>query len=294
MSQEKSYHIVADGFSSIDVVSYDNQTFQIDPFQEQIMQAFVEKQMERTKAAKGEFKDGLLVGILMDSLKADNQTVQLAMQNIRYFQHAGLFRTNANAPIQAAYVCALVITADNRLVFGDTQFTEAQFMGKLAIPAGGIGTPVNDKTPSYMAQLYKETGEEIGLAGDMHAEISGIIPGWINGMSRREGNYHLTTSFVVKHKFTADQIQKYFNLMRDFHASQGIKTEYKRLVAIPNDKKYLETFIEEADAKGKDSNLQGKSLDVVEEWVRTYDCDPEKLIERKSQGARVYLPQPLI
>ena len=54
-------------------------------------------------------------------------------------------------------------------------------------------------------------------------------------------------------------------------------TEFKELRFLPNDQKYLLKFIEEQDAKGKSANMLGKYLDVIEEWVRTYNCDIEKL-----------------
>ena len=294
------YHIVADGFSRIRIRDHNPELFGISDKDKKYLESFVEEQTRKAKERGGVFYDGSLIGILMDSFMIKDGELSFDAQNINYSQHAGLFRKSFNAPLQAMYVNGLTITQDNKLVFGTTQATEADWMGKLNLPAGGLKIGP-DGFPSLGAQFYEEIIEELGITPDYHIKNKEIIPGWINGMSKREGNYHLTTSFITYLLSNEKELSQYFGDWKEAQIKwmmnareRGEKvgiTEFKELRFLPNDQKYLLKFIEEQDAKGKSANMLGKSLDVIEEWVRTYNCDIEKLKSSKD-NTEIYLPQP--
>ena len=300
------YHVVAEGFSHIDL-KYSPETYAVSREEKEFLDDFVAIQAAKAKEKGGLFFDGDMTGILLrgenaPTVRGNVDTLALNMQAMKYSQHAGLFRARHDAPIQAAYLCGLAITRDNYLVFGKNQATEVNFMGKLGIPAGGIiegfgGAPSFD-------QLYRELSEEIGFAEEYHLDGK-VILGWMNGMSAREGNYHLTTSFIVPLRLSKDELHDYFKDWKDTQqrllarieksGGKKKKVEFADLHFLPNDADYLRNFIDEQDSKGKDANLLGKSLDVVEEWVSRYSCDPFKVeLIAKNEGAIVYLPQPLI
>ncbi len=295
----KSYHIVADGFSSIKVTAYNPGLFSHPTAERAFLDKFVAEQTARAQARNGLFFDGDLVGIVMSSLVPQGQTLKAEAQHLKYSEHAGLFRSNPEAPVQAAYVNSLAITQDGYLVFGTTQATEADWMGKLGLPAGGLNLGP-DGFPSLGTQIYRELSEELGIASEYHF-MEELIPGWMNGGSKREGNYHVTVSFVTPLRLNKAEMDEYF---KDWKAAnekwmnaakargEKVKVEFKDLRFIPNDQKYMLQFIAEQDSKGKNANLLGKSLDVVEEWARKYNCDPEQLKESKKLGTQVYLPQP--
>jgi hypothetical protein len=299
MSQK--YHIVADGFSRIRAVSHYQEIYQPSLAEQRSLDGFVSHQREQAQSHDGQFFDGNLIGVYLNSIVSEGSVLSFTARTIKYSQHAGLFRNKADSGIQAMYVNAIVITRDNRIVFGTTQFTEADYMGKMSVPAGALECGP-DGWPSPGAQIYRELSEEIGFAADYHLS-SAIIPGWINGMSCRENNYHLTTSFIVPLKLTENEMQEYF---RGWKAAQDswisishahgekTKTEFKDLIFVPNDPYYLANFIEEQDCMGSAAHLLGKSLDVIEEWVTQYKCNPETLLESRRDGTQVYLPQPLV
>ena len=91
------------------------------------------------------------------------------------------------------------------------------------------------------AQIYREMREEVGVTHDYH--IREIVPGWVNGMSTREGNYSLTASFVTQLKLSEKEIAEWF---KDWKAAQdkwmasakaeGViaKTEFKDIMLEPN------------------------------------------------------------
>lgn len=249
----------------------------------------------------GVFYDGDLVGVEMNSFLSSGDELSFDTQRMSYSQHAGLFRKSTNAPLQALYVNSLMVTEDERLVFGVTQATETDWLGKLSVPAGAVKEGP-DGYPSLGAQLYREITEEVGISPDYHIRNEVIIPGWINGMSQREKNYHLTASFVTPLKLTEKEIKEWFKdwitalkKWSSFARERGlnIKSEFADLRFLPNDRNYLLKFIEEQDKMNTKANLLGKSLDVVEEWVRSYNCDIEALKASKT-GARIYLPQPVM
>lgn len=302
MPQVKPYHIVADGFSRIRVRSYNPEKFPVNPEEQRFLDDFVAKQTEAAEKRGGRFYDGDMVGAWMSSIAADGPELGMTTQAMKYSQHAGLFRDNPRSPIQAVYVNALCITRDGRVVFGKSQATETQWMGRFGIPAGGVLVGP-DGYVSLGGEIGSEAVEEIGLVPEYHL-AEPMIPGWINGMSRREGNYHITTSFIAQLRLTAKECEEYF---KDWKAAQDKlrekmmvrgeklpKVEFEQLAFVPNDAKEFGKIVEEQAAKGKNAQIMGKSLDVVEEWVRTYKCDPEKLKESKKKGVRVYLPQPEI
>lgn len=296
MSKKQPYHVIADNFSSVRISSYNPEKFKTTEEQKQRIDAFAAEQMRRVREKGGLFFDGDLVGILMDSFKADDGQLSFDTQKIKYFQHAGLFRTDRCAPIQAMAVNSVMITSDGMIVFGKKQATEAGLMDKLGIPAGllSIGP---DGMPSLGAQIYREMSEEAGITPDYH--IEDIVLGWTNGMSTRERNYHMTTSFVTLLKMPEKALNEWFDywkfgqehLMKTEQA--GKKTEFDGLHFIPNDPQYLRQIIEEQDEKWKNANLGGKSLDVIEAWVERYNCDISQLKASKSKG-NIYLPQPAI
>lgn len=298
----KPYHIVADGFSRIRVRSYNPEKFPVNPEEQRFLDDFVAKQTEAAQKKGGRFFDGDMVGVRMDSLAADGPELSFDAQVMKYSQHAARFRGNPTSPMQAVYVNALCITRDGKLVFGRSQATEAQWMGRFGIPAGGVLVGP-DGYVSLGNEIGAECGEEVGLVPEYHL-AERMIPGWIGGMSRREKNYHLTTSFVAPLRLTAKEYEEYFadwkaaqDKLREHTAQRSEKipkVEFAQLVFLPNDAKKLVPIIEEQDAKGNDAQIMGKSLDVVEEWARTYKCDPEGLKESKKDGAEVYLPQPEI
>ncbi len=301
MNKMNLYHIVADGFSSVRIRSYNPELFKVSNDKKRYLDDFVEEQIKNAKAKGGLFYDGELIGVLMDSFKIKNNEISFDAQKMNYSQHAGLFRKDSNALIQAFYVNGLTITYDNRLIFGTTQATEADWMGKLNLPAGSLRISP-DGYPSLGSQFYEEIIEELGIAPDYHIKDKKIIPGWINGMSKRENNYHLTTSFITNLRLTEKEMKEYFDDWKNAQLrwiksaeerGEKVKLEFKDLRFIPNDNKYLINFIEEQDNKGKGANILGKSLDVIEEWTTKYNCDVEKLKSSKDK-ARIYLPQPKI
>jgi hypothetical protein len=290
----KQYHVVADGFDKLNIVNFNPNTFHVDSEQQKKVDVYFERAKLAAEKVGGVFYDGDMIGILVDSFKGNGNNLNLELQKMKYSQHAGLFRSNRDSPIQAAYVAGLVVTADNYLVFGTTQQTEAQFMGKLGLPAGGLEPSFADTVPSFGLQLYKEMSEEIGFAGNEHIySQKRIVPGWMTAMSTREGNYHFSTSFVVPHKMTKSELNQYFTDWKNSQEKLNMKTEFKQLTFLPNDSKYLNKFIDD-QVTNKGANLQGKSLDILEEWVRKYNCDILTLEDSKKEGTKTYLPQPYI
>lgn len=291
---KNKYHVVADGFSSIRINSYNPEQFKNSECENERLDAFVKEQTERAQRRGGSFYDGAMIGILVDSIKTNKGELSFDTQNMRYSQHAGLFRTNPFAPIQAAYVNAVALTLDNRIVLGTTQATEANWMGKLSIPAGGL-TLGPDGFPSLGHQLYAELSEELGISPEYHLSRR-IIPGWITGASAREGNYHLTTSFIVPLQMTKNNLKEWFDdwksAQQKWLTKSGRKIELKDLRFLPNDPARLNFFLSEQDSRGKDANILGKTADVIDVWANRYNCDSHKL--RNSEETRVYLPQPKI
>lgn len=290
MSLENRMHIVADGFLEADI-KFNELEFKTPEADKSRLERFFTQQIENAKNRGGTFFDGDLVGINMSSLKSEGQKISFKAQNIKYSQHAGLFRDNSNAPIQALYVNALAVTSDDKLVLGVTQVAEAENIGKVGLSAGAVESKdrVNGRL-SLEAAIARETGEELGLIPGQHYDV--LIPGWMNGGSVREGNYHLTVSHFVPLKLTAEQLKKYFDSWKAKEDAKGAKTEFKGIEFIPNDPGYIREFIAQQDKAGKNAKLLGKSLDVLEVWAEKYNCDPRKLAESKKEGARVYLPQP--
>jgi len=288
------YHVVADGFSSIRVNAYNPEQFKTSEGENERLDDFVKKQTERARRNGGSFYDGEMIGTLVDSIKTNKRELSFNAQNMRYSQHAGLFRINPFAPIQATYVNAVTLTLDDRIVLGTTQATEANWMGKLSIPAGGL-TLGPDGFPSLGHQLYAELSEEVGISPEYHL-IGKIIPGWIAGASAREGNYHLTTSFVVPLQMTENDLKEWFNdwkfAQQKWLVKSGRKIELKDLRFLPNDPTKLNVFLSEQDSRGENANILGKTADVIDIWANRYNCDPHKLQNLKE--ARVYLPQPKI
>lgn len=287
------YNIIADGFSQINILKHYQEIPKVSEEEKRYLEDFVREQTRKSEERKGLFFDGDMIGVKINSIKSEGTKLELETQSMKYSQHAGLFRLNPNVPLQALYVNSILITKDDKIVFGTTQATEAQWMGKLNLPAGGL-TLSPDKYPSPGEQIEREIAQEIGLISGVHYDEQGIIPGWMNGMSSREGNYHYTISFVTPLNLDEKQLIEWFEGIRDLVSRLGIKTEFKKLSFFPNDPEYIKRFIEKQDEKGKDANLLGRSCDVIEEWSRTYECDPEKLKQSKLKGSKVYLSQPEI
>lgn len=281
----KKYHIVADGFSVVKATSYKASVFST-PDKDAFLEDFIDRQRRASMGKGGSFYDGDIVGLLTSSVSVNGNEVNFETQRIKYSQHAGLFRGDANSPIQAMYVSGLLVTSDNRIVLGTTQATEADWMGRLGIPAGALNVSP-DGFPSLGAQIYREISEEIGIAPDYMTHDS-ILPGWINSTSTREHNYHFTTSFVVPIILAERQMREFFGDWKHAQESIGRKTEFKDVKFLPNDPHYIDRFAEDQDRKGRNADLLGKSLDVIEEWATKYGCDPEKLKASKT-GAKIYI-----
>jgi ADP-ribose pyrophosphatase YjhB (NUDIX family) len=288
----KMYHVVADGFERFRIREYCSVLPEISGEEKEFLDSFVQEQRAKARERDGSFYDGDIVGLLMQSLQTDGSEISAATQRIKYSYHAGLYRVDPNAALQALYVNGIMITRDNRLVLGTTQATEADWMGKLSLPAGAVDVGP-DGYPSLGAQVLREFAEECGLSIDHHVAERKIFPGWINGMSAREGNYHLTVSFICPLIFNEMEMSEYF---RDWKALQeksgGGKVEFENLRFLPNDPRYISEFVKEQDTSGNARTL-GKSLDVMEEWASRYGCDMEELKGSKGE-TRLYLPQPRI
>lgn len=293
---KRPYHIVADRFSTIGVRVHNPELYVPSPEDQKRIDAFVDSQTKRAKERGGAFYDGDMIGVPMNSFKTERSELSFDTRRLRYFQHAGVNRWEREAPIQAAYVNGLLITKDNRLVCGLSQVAEPQWLGTFGIPAGSLNLGP-DGFPSMGAQIYREISEEVGIVPDY--QIIEIVPGWINGASKREKTYSLTTSFVVPLKMNEAEARDYFEgwkaaqekwMSSATARGEKMKTEFKRIHFLPNDPNYLQ---EDTIKKGG-VNIQGKSMDVVQEWAEEYGCDLERLKESKKSGARIFLPQPRI
>lgn len=288
--QMKTYHIAADGFSRIRIRSY-NHGLSISCEEQGYLDRFTKEQVRRAEEVGGLFYDSDMVGVKIDSICPENDTIVFDAQRIRYSQHAGLFRNNAAAPVQALYVEAITVTSDERLVFGLAQATEKAFMGKLSTPAGGVEI-APDGFPSVGGHLYRELSEELGISPDYHIMNENVVPGWVNGASKREGTYHLAFTFFVPLRLTEYELTQWFADWKNAQNRLNKKTELGELFFIPNVPARVLRLLEESDNE-KGRKVQGKDSDEVEEWATTYACDLEKLKASKT-GARIYLPQPVI
>ncbi|MAG47684.1 hypothetical protein CL617_03685 [archaeon] len=289
MEPTKSYHIIADGYKTIRIKSYNPNTPKISSTEKEFLKKFIKEQSEKSKSVGGSFYDGSLVGALIDSIKLKDKEISFDTQQIKYSQHTGLYRNSHSSKIQAVYVNSLVITDDNMLVFGKTQATEHDWMNRLGIPAGGLQESP-DGSPSLGSTIYAELAEEIGIAPEHHIKKGGIIPGWISGASKREKNYHLTVSFITSLKLSQKEMTSWFKQWKNSVENniKSIKVEFKDLEFIPNDYNHLKKFIVEQNKMGNKSVILPKTLDVLEEWVTTYKCDIKNLGKNKG----LYLPQP--
>lgn len=291
MSLEDKFHVVADGFSEIEATDYTSEIFPVSAEQRAFLDNFTAEQIVKSKKTGGTFYDGDLVGVKMGSMRVKEGRLAFGLQKIKYSQHAGIFRGKHDSPIQALYVNGLVLTKDNYLVLGVTQIAESGNVGKVGLSAGAVEEKdqVGGKI-SLETAIAREMNEELGLEHKRHYE--GMVPGWMNGASQREKNYHLTTSFVVPVRMTAEEMTKYFNDWKKEQEKAGKKTEFKGIALLENSTDKIKAFIAEQDSLGSKAKLLGKSLDVLEVWAEKYGCNPDNLVDSYKQGARVYLPQP--
>ncbi|MFW6449547.1 MAG: NUDIX hydrolase [Nanoarchaeota archaeon] len=234
----------------------------------------------------GTFYDGDLVAVDMALWEVNDYSLSVLGQRIKYSQHAGLYRKNPDAPFQAIYVNGIMITKDERIVLGKTQATEANWLGNLSLPAGGVKVP-NKGAPSLPLEAMREMDEETGIFEYSH--LPEVIVGWINSKSEREGNYHLTQSYVCPLTISSSEMRDCFRDWKSDKEKEGKQSEFSDLRFIPNNYKYLNSCIDKQD-NHKNPVYSGKSLDVLEAWSRAYNCDLMKLIQSKDQP-RIYLSQ---
>ena len=287
------YHVVADGFSRVVMAEFNDDLPVLTKEQKQSLDDSVAQQTAQARRQNTVFFDGAMVGV--SAMFAHGDRLVLHPQAITYAMHRHLLRTDPHAHVQALYVNALVITSDERLVCGINDAVDAAKVDKVSLPAGNVALGPT-KEPSPDAALYAELGQELFLIPEVHYSPKDITLGWISGMSQRNSDYHYTLSFVVPTKFSARDLHDHFHSAREAIISiEGGKTEFSNIVAVPNDRVYLAGYIEKHDRKctaGARAMLEGKTLDVLQEWAQRYHADVEKLRASKT-GAHVYLPQPL-
>lgn len=287
----KKYHIVADGYESFRIGGCHPVLPELSPENKRLLENFVKEQRKKAEEKGGSFYDGNLVGVVINSWRTHGTEVSALTQRIKYSYHAGLYRNEHNAPIQALYTNGLMITKDNRLVFGTTQIVETDWLGKLGLPAGVTKTNKHDHV-ELTVQALRKFEEDCGIR--KHHIVDGtLIPGWVNGMSSRERNYHLTASFICPLNLTEKEMKEYFDAWKNLMEITGNKMKFKYIGFLPNEPEYVSSFVQKQDQMGKDANMLGKSLDVIQEWAEKYKCDVEKLKESKGKP-KVYPQQPKI
>lgn len=290
----KNYHIVASGFKSIKNNSHNPEVFETPKDHKEALDDFVVEAIKSAEAKGGQFFDGDMVGVTGFSI--DEKDVIIDTQAMKYSQHAGLFRTMHDAPIQAMYVCGLVLTSDNKLVFGNSQFTEADFMGKLGIPAGVIVANQDGVVLPLRDQLYGRLEKEMGLT-EAHYDRQKVTPGWVTGMSRRESSFHYTTSFVVPLGIDSHELNEHFKTWKtaqdDALQAQGKKPELKELRYLPNNPEIIMNYLAIEDKKGNATSILGKTADVVEAWALEYGSHAGAIVRHNfEKGPKIYIPQP--
>lgn len=269
---KKQYHVVAEGFDTIRIGSYNPYLLPVSKSDDDFLKVFI----------KGVSKNEDMVGVNLPSISLDDKTLRFDTRRISYAQHASLLRSNPSSLVQALYVAGLVLTSDERLVFGLTQATENQFMNKFGVPAGGVSLSP-DGFPSLGAALYRELGEELGLVPEV--QVENIIPGWITGASKRENNYHLSAVFLVPLRMTSKELCDFFDEWKNqYVVLTGEKSEFAYLNFVPNSPTELKEWL-------AGCTVLGKSKDIVDEWVNSYGCSPDNL---KSRPSGLFLPQPTI